>query len=463
MILEAGNVWTRATGWRDRETERLFLNEYLSQEDPTAKFTDAYRTGRWDGKHRLYRKGTDSFPSGLVRPVVERCRQLGIHCEVRDERSVPLTGPLKPELADWLRDYQRPALEAMIQRTRGIVYAPTSAGKTEVFVAAGLVIPCSWLVLVDTKDLMHQAADRYTLRTGQPAGRYGDGHREIHRYTVATVQSLDEHLEGERTRALLNGVQGVVVDEVQIAAGDRCQRILGACENAYWRFGFSATPNERKDRQDFKAVGMLGPILHRIEEAELVEAGAIAPARVVFVDYEHGGRYPSWPVALEDGIVDNRGRNALVRELTLSAPRPTLVHARMLPHVRTLVDMLRASGLRAEEVVGESDTARRKRMVQRLSHRDLDVLVVSKVFNKGIDIPEARSVVNAAGGDSSTDAIQLLGRVMRQAEGKVQCEYRDVNDRGDYTLMKHSQHRMEALAGRGWKIERLASAPPRTA
>lgn len=457
MILEAENVWARVVGWHDRETERMFLNEYLSQVDPGAKFSPAFQAGRWDGKHRLYRKASDSFPSGMIRPVVERCAQLGLRCEVRDMRGMPSFSRLGD--AAWLRDYQRPALDAMVRRTRGIVWAPTSAGKTEMFSAAGQVIGANWLVLVDTKDLMEQAAARFELRTGERAGRYGDGQCDLRRYTVATVQTIDSRWEDSATQQLLRDADGVVVDEVQIAAGDRCQRILAACVNAYWRFGFSATPNERRDRMDLKAQGMLGPIIYRIDERELVEAGAVAPARVVFSRFRHG-RYPSWPVALEDGIVGNAARNALVVQMALTAPRPTLVHARMLPHVRALEEGLRAAGLRVDHVVGESDTGRRKTMVRRLSHRDLDVLVVSKVFNKGIDIPEARSIVNAAGGDSSTDAIQLLGRVMRAAEGKDQCEYRDVLDEGDRILSRHAKHRAEALEGRGWKVEAIDGAPP---
>ena len=76
----------------------------------------------------------------------------------------------------------------------------------------------------------------------------------------------------------------------------------------------------------------------------------------------------------------------------------------------------------------------------------------SRIFNKGIDIPEARSGINAAGGASRIDALQKVGRGMRVVPGKTTFRYWDILDTGNYNLEDHARKRIEAYRSRNYNV-----------
>jgi hypothetical protein len=76
----------------------------------------------------------------------------------------------------------------------------------------------------------------------------------------------------------------------------------------------------------------------------------------------------------------------------------------------------------------------------------------SRIFNKGIDMPEVLSGVNAAGGASAIDALQKVGRLMRVVPGKTRVRYWDILDRGNFHLEDHARKRMASYQGRGYEI-----------
>ena len=79
--------------------------------------------------------------------------------------------------------------------------------------------------------------------------------------------------------------------------------------------------------------------------------------------------------------------------------------------------------------------------IDRLNKGDIDILLASKIFNKGADIPQIRSCLNAAAGKSSINALQRLGRGLRTADDKDVVVFFDFMDRSSSTLTKHSNFR----------------------
>ncbi len=84
---------------------------------------------------------------------------------------------------------------------------------------------------------------------------------------------------------------------------------------------------------------------------------------------------------------------------------------------------------------------------------DLDVLIASVIFNEGIDIPELRSVVIAAGGQSIIAALQRIGRGMRTAHGKDEFEVYDIYDSGNKWMEKHTKARLGAYRGEEFEVK----------
>jgi superfamily II DNA or RNA helicase len=101
---------------------------------------------------------------------------------------------------------------------------------------------------------------------------------------------------------------------------------------------------------------------------------------------------------------------------------------------------------------GEKSTAKRDAAVRRLVTGDIDVLIVSVIFQEGTDIPDIRSVIVGSAGKSAIAAIQRVGRGMRVVEGKKEFHVYDVYDKGHRTLKKWAKERKAAYELEGYEV-----------
>lgn len=330
MWLALGNLYTQVTSAPAAET--IWLSDYLAFDDK-----DAFFKGRAGEKMRLYDPVSGTFPSGLVGMVMRDARAAGIQVNIVDRRTnpvTPLTGQARDDALEWLRDYQREPVDIITDKSRGILWLPTGAGKTEIIVGLTRAHPGKWIAIVHNKKLMHDIARRYELRESQhvlgmmpsgdndadkqlveaawyrlgspapEAGRVGDGKWEERDFTVCTFQTLAKALRKKRGRiqnqaaynkakALLNGAAGVIVDECHTLPAQSFWGVLMAAEHAYYRVGVSGTPLARGDKRSVFAVAALGPVQYRIRPEVLVDEGVLAKARIRMVPCEQELADPS--------------------------------------------------------------------------------------------------------------------------------------------------------------------------
>lgn len=211
MRVDVGTVSARVV--EATPEERAWLREYLTFDDPQARFAN---TNRYI---ELVNAIDDTFPAGFagkVRAAGARATP-AVEVQLVDVRTRP-AAPQEIEAA-WLRPYQRAALDAALKRTRGIVQISTGGGKTEVMAALVTTVRVPWLILVPQADLLEQTAARIEARTGERPGLVGDGEWNPQRVTVATFQTLHRRLTkgtgAARAQAagLVASAQGLVVDE----------------------------------------------------------------------------------------------------------------------------------------------------------------------------------------------------------------------------------------------------------
>ncbi len=449
MRLVADNLWAQVEGTQE---ELEWLRSYLTVEAKGAEHSTAYQSGHWDGTVKLYDAKRARIATGLVRLVAGRAKEASIALDLVDVRSKPAAGVTQGWGA-WLRPYQREAVDKMLARGRGILMLPTGAGKTEIFAAVTQAVQIRWLVLVDTKDLLHQAAERITLRTGERAGLCGEGYWEPRRVTVATLQTLLQGVgEGGKVDAFLAQVEGLVADEVQVLSATEFHKVAMATPRAWWRFGLSATPLEREDETDYRAIEALGVLIHELPVRVLFELGHLARPTIWFVEHEHERMTGTFTDIYEAGVTLNEKRNDLIVRISSPrdlCPRPTLVFFKAIPHGKVLRKMIEPFAS-TELVSGIHGTSTRDGARRRLSVGHTDVLLTSRIFNKGIDIPEVLSGVNAAAGASNIDALQKIGRLMRVVPGKTRVRYWDIMDRRNFHLQAHAEKRLAAYRGRGY-------------
>lgn len=440
--------------------ERDWLRGYLTFNDPQARFTNG------NPIIDLLDPMTDTFPAGFAlkawRAGATRTHLSGrldpVEIELVDVRRAP------PERRDipleWLRDYQRKAVETALARTRGLVQISTGGGKTECMAALVAAIPDRWLILVPQSDLLEQTAERIERRTGERPGLIGDGQWEPKRVTVATFQTLSRRMSKAKDKAayeLMRSVRGIIVDEAHSAASGTFSFVLSKATNAYYRIGFSATPLDRSDKKSIFVIAQLGGLIHRTTSAELRALGMLADAKIKMVRVEQGSTAPTWPGVYGECVVKSKQRNAVVVEMARQAAKPALVFVSQVRQGNTLMPLIQKAGMRAELVWGEDDTDQRRKAIKDLVEGRLDVLVCSSVFQQAVDIPSLASVVNGAGGSSVIQTLQRIGRGTRVTKDKKTFEVWDVLDDGHRWLRKHGAQRKDVYESEGYKVEVLDS------
>jgi len=459
MQLTLSNLLTKVVA---NEDETAWLYEYLSFDDAKARFWNKKFTKSGDTRRHLYSLFSKTFPGGFTQMVYKAAKDQGFDVNVIDLRIKPITRDTSADL-NWLRDYQFIAVRAAAKRTRGILWLPTGAGKTEIAVGLAVAFPCRWLFLVHRENLMHQAADRYVKRTGAVVGRIGDGRWEEERFTAATFQTLHGALKDEpknstnpktiRARKFLQGIQGVIIDESHTVAADTFYEVTRQIPNAYYRIGISGTPLARDDRRSLLAIGTLGPVIYRLRPEVLIERGLLAKPDIKMVKAPAVSRAPTFQGAYGEGIVRNTKRNQIITQVAQVAAKPALVFVKEIKHGKALLQRFQQAGLNAEFVWGTTMTPSRIAAIERLVRADIDVLICSVVLQEGADIPELKSVIVAAAGKSVIATLQRIGRGMRTAEGKGNTfQVWDFIDEGNRMLIKHSHARKNAYEREGHDV-----------
>lgn len=446
MFVDQNNVWCKVTHATDEEEN--WLLEFLAFEDSQAYF----RRGGGDGRVKMFSLVTRAFPAGFLPMVKKAAAESGIQVLVADKRAPRPAVNLAADLS-WLRDYQRESVQRIVDRVRGIVWLPTAAGKTEIATGAALAVPCRWLFLVHRGTLMQQTADRFEQRTGEKAGRIGEGLWEPARFTCATFQTLYARLDSEEAIDLLTNAQALLVDEAHTLPADSFWKVIMRATGAYYRIGVSGTPLARGDQRSVLTIAALGPVIHRIRPEVLIEAGWLAKPKIRFVPVTQRTGGETWQEVYSECVVESAPRNRAVAAAVARSAKPCLVFVKEIEHGRALLKLLSAAGVRAEFTWGSDPNEKRLAAVKRLVRGDIDALVCSVIFQEGVDIPSLASVVIASGGKSAIAAIQRVGRGMRTDGGKkVEFEVWDFDDRGDKWLEKHTRARLKAYVGESYEV-----------
>jgi superfamily II DNA or RNA helicase len=324
-------------------------------------------------------------------------------------------------------------------------------------------------MITPEKDLMHNAARRYELRTGDQAGRIGDGlWKPNDVFTAATFQTLAAELRkgSKRCRAFLDGVGGIIIDEVHTLPADTFYSVAQSIP-AYWRIGMSGTPLARGDKKSLFSIASTGSIIYELKPQYLIDRGwlSLPDIRMVAVRQTGSPGIKTYRKAYSELVVGSAQRNKVLAGIAVQAAKPGLLFVREKKHGHALVKALRAAGLRTEFVWGEKSTAQRDQAIKALEWGDLDVIICSKVFVTGTDIPSLASIINGMGGKSEIETLQRLGRGMRVTDTKSKFEMWDVKDDGPVAgpnrwNAKHSNERMRAYAEQGYKVTVLKDFVP---
>ncbi|GKZ15830.1 DEAD/DEAH box helicase [Haladaptatus sp. T7] len=334
---------------------------------------------------------------------------------VQDERDLETGDDLDITCALDLRDYQREWVEEFVDLKSGVLVGPPGSGKTVAAMGVLEAVSGESLILVPGRELAGQWRDELlasTSLTPEQVGEYHGGEKNVRPVTIATYQTagMDRHrqLFDQRRWGL------IVYDECQHIPSRVFRR--SADLQSKHRLGLSATP-VREDDKEKDIFTLIGPPIGTDWDA-LFEAGFVAEPEVEI-------RYVGWDEETYHGEyanADGRGKRriaatnpAKLDEIRfLLAEHPT---SKALVFVEYLEQGDRiAEALDVPFLSGQMRHAERERHLQAFRDGREDTLVISRVGDEGIDLPDAEIAIVASGlGGSRRQGAQRAGRTMRPA------------------------------------------------
>jgi DNA excision repair protein ERCC-3 len=356
-----------------------------------------------------------------------------------------------------LRPYQRDAIDTFFASGTGVVVLPCGAGKTLVGAGALASASARTLILVTNTVSARQWRDELIARTSLTAaeiGEYSGDRKEIRPVTIATYQILIARTKGEHRHFAVFDAEDwglVIYDEVHLLPAPVFR--MTAEIQSRRRLGLTATL-VREDGREGDVFSLIGPKRYEAPWREMEAQGWIAPAtctevRVTLTDAERMTYAVAEPedrhrigatAASKLDVID-----ALVRR---HAGELTLVIGMYLDQLHTV-----AERLHAPLITGKTPVKERERLYQAFRTGAEPVLVVSKVANFSIDLPDASVAVQISGTfGSRQEEAQRLGRILRPKADGRQARFYTVVSR-DTNEQEFAAKRQRFLAEQGYAYD----------
>jgi DNA excision repair protein ERCC-3 len=353
-----------------------------------------------------------------------------------------------------LRPYQVEAVQGFWAGGSGVVVLPCGAGKTLVGAAAMAEAQATTLILVTNTVAGRQWKRELIARTSlteEEIGEYSGERKEIRPVTIATYQVMTTRRKGEYRHLELFDSRDwglIVYDEVHLLPAPIFR--LTADLQSRRRLGLTATL-VREDGREGDVFSLIGPKRYDAPWKDIESQGYIAPAdctevRVTLTDAERMEYATAEPEDRYKVGATARTKLPVVRALVdRHRGDQVLVIGAYLDQLDTL-----GEELDAPIIQGSTTTRERERLYDAFRAGEVSTLVVSKVANFSIDLPEASVAIQVSGTfGSRQEEAQRLGRVLRPKSDRGTAHFYTVVAR-DTLDQEYAAHRQRFLAEQGY-------------
>ena len=353
-----------------------------------------------------------------------------------------------------LREYQRLAAEGFWHGGSGVVVLPCGAGKTLVGAAAMAHAQATTLILVTNTIAARQWRDELIKRTSlneDEIGEYSGAKKEIRPVTIATYQVMTTRKKGLYAHLDLFDSHDwglIIYDEVHLLPAPIFR--FTADIQSRRRLGLTATL-VREDGMEGEVFSLIGPKRFDVPWKEIEAQGYIAPAdcvevRVTLTDHER----LTYATAEQEDKYRTCATTATKKNVVLALAKQheddqVLIIGQYISQIDEI-----AAELSVPIIKGDTPVKEREELYALFRSGEIKCLVVSKVANFSIDLPEASIAIQVSGTfGSRQEEAQRLGRILRpKADGRGARFYslvaRDTIDQ-DF-----AQNRQRFLAEQGY-------------
>ena len=353
-----------------------------------------------------------------------------------------------------LREYQKLAAEGFWHGGSGVVVLPCGAGKTLVGAAAMAHAQATTLILVTNTVAARQWRDELIKRTSlneDEIGEYSGAKKEIRPVTIATYQVMTTRKKGLYAHLDLFDSHDwglIIYDEVHLLPAPIFR--FTADIQSRRRLGLTATL-VREDGMEGEVFSLIGPKRFDVPWKEIEAQGYIAPAdcvevRVTLTDHER----LAYATAEQEDKYRTCATTATKKNVVIALAKQheddqVLIIGQYISQIDEI-----AAELAIPIIKGDTPVKEREELYGKFRSGEIKCLVVSKVANFSIDLPEASIAIQVSGTfGSRQEEAQRLGRILRpKSDGRGARFYslvaRDTIDQ-DF-----AQNRQRFLAEQGY-------------
>ncbi|MDQ6962638.1 MAG: helicase-associated domain-containing protein [Mariprofundaceae bacterium] len=445
------------------DDERLYLDiddAFIAEQVGHEKSLQKFIIGRLDKRFYIAKEHRGNLKYALIKlnlPVEDK-----VGFQDATHLSIPLRQQTRTSQQDFaLRPYQQQAVDAFSAAGgHGVIVLACGAGKTVVAMGVMHDIAMPTLIVTPNTAAAHQwraeLLDKTELQE-EGIGEYTGARKEILPITIATYQMLtyrDRNTdEMPHMEVMTQHEWGLIVfDEVHVLPAPVFRAVSEI--QARRRLGLTATL-VREDGKEGDVFSLIGPKRYDMPWRELEEQGHIAQAncfeiRVPMSQDDHFAhsiaekRTESYRIAAE-----NRNKEKVVIALVEKHQGEGILvigqYIKQLQHI--------AKKLGAPVITGRMKSDERERLYAAFRAGDLRLLVVSKVANYAIDLPDASVAIQISGSfGSRQEEAQRLGRILRPKKHAASF-YTLVSQDSDELRFAINRQRFLAEQGYGYVIE----------
>ena len=320
-----------------------------------------------------------------------------------------------------IRDYQREAIDSF--SGDGVVVLPCGAGKTIVGIGTIVKLKTSALIIcpsqVSVKQWISEIIEKTTVKE-KDVGEYTSGNKEIAPITVTTYQMLTFKKEGKFPHLSLFNRRDwglIIYDEVHLLPAQVFKETANL--QAKRRLGMTAT-FIREDGKEKEIFTLIGPKRYESPWKEIEGKGWIAEAecyeirvpleKSLRIEYIKADGKEKYKIASQNPL-----KYEVVKEIVKKYEgEKILIIGQYIAQLKKIT-----RELNAPLITGKTPNEERIKLYEMFKNDGLKLLVVSKVANFSIDLPDANLAIQISGTfGSRQEEAQRLGRILRPKNGK---------------------------------------------
>ena len=379
--------------------------------------------------------------NGLVSLPIGRTDLIPDHYEIVDKR---IEKPVEfPEFKFELRESQKAVYDEI--KDNSIINAWVSWGKTFTGLAIAGKLGQKTLVVTHTVPLRNQWAKEVKKVYGIEPGIIGSGRFEVDApIVIGNTQTLYRNVDKIRKE-----FGTIILDEMHHVSSPTFSKILDTNYCRY-KIGLSGTI-ERKDGKHVVFRDYFGNTLFKPpKENYMTPTVHIVPSEIRFMD---GARIP-WANRVTKLATDEEYQHTISMLAAAYAARghKVLVVSDRVGFLKRCAEL---TGDKAICVTGEVEHEDREKLVDQILYGDAQVLYGTQaIFSEGISVDNLSCLILGTPVNNEPLLTQLVGRVIRKKEGKIDPVIIDIHLKGN-TARKQASNRVGFYMKQGWNMKYL--------